>query len=514
MAGAYAAHSVRMRWLVPAVFIVAAAAFGAAIPMTPPWWIPLAVVAGLVVMVSTAIFPMIGLVATFLLTVQVVPPQFAPEVSLKVVKLDPGEILFMWTFFVCAARAVLLKQSDKFEWPRFSIPVLFILGCAFVGVVYGKYIQHNGEFVLAEARGFLGLLALPMIQFLIRDRNDIRQLCMWLCFAAVIVAGYIIVQTVTGIPILGGRFEPLDHENADVMRSVAPGASVQAFALYYMALSLKSPGGRIRFWLLPLILIVLLGLLGTFGRGTWVTTALGGLIVAFLIGKWRGLFLAMLAGVLLVTLTLSAAYVVKPRVAEAAIDRALGIGRELDKGDSFGWRRIENQLAIKSILKRPWLGTGLGGIYKDVASSRGHFDAEFYFIHNSYLFFPLKMGIFAALGPILIIGTFLLLFLRIYRMTNGQVGTIVAICTGLTVVMHIAAYAGQTLRSFPGLLPLCTAMGLCACMYRFLRAEQKASPQVEVIPRAVPRGPARVRETRIVSPTRPALPAFARPKEA
>ncbi len=165
----------------------------------------------------------------------------------------------------------------------------------------------------------------------------------------------------------------------------------------------------------------------------------------------------------------------KPRVAEAAVERALGIGKELREGGSFSWRRIENDQALRVIGEHPLLGVGIGGIYKDVASSGGHFELEYYFIHNSYLFFPLKMGILAGLGPLLIAGAYILMLLRIFRKSSGQVGSTVAACTGAVTMIFVGAIEGPHLKSFPGLLILGAALAMVATTYRTLPRRQDAN---------------------------------------
>ena len=347
------------------------------------------------------------------------------------------------------------------------MPMIFIFICVVVGVIYGKYFQGNNEMVIAEARGFLGLLAVVMVQWIVRDKHGVDQLSSWISAAAVIVSIYVILQAVAGAHILDGRVESLDQgRNADVTRSVINGVYIQGFALYHMALSLKS-GRRIRLWLVPLIMIVLLGLLATFTRGAWAAAAMGGLVAAFLAARWRGVFITAALGAIMLAGTVSVAYVLKPRVAEAAIERALGIGKELKEGGSYGWRRIENEEAFRNIRERPLLGVGIGGMYKNVASSGAtNFELEYFFIHNSYLYFPLKMGIVAGLGPMFIAAAFLLGLARIYRATGGYVGTTAAVCAGTATMVFIGAVEGPHLVSFAGLLILGTALALVAVAYR------------------------------------------------
>lgn len=440
-----------------------------------PWWLPIGLVLGCGALALTAMYPLAGVVLCFMLTFQAIPATVAPEIPLGFFKLKPYELIFVWTSFAFLMRAVFAPGTVKLDKPLFIMPMIFIFICVVVGVIHGKYFQGNNELVIAEARGFLGLLVLPMVQWIVRDKRGVDRLSCWISASAVLVSVYVILQAVAGAHILDGRVESLDQgRNSDVTRSVIDGVYIQGFALYHIALSLKS-GRRIRWWLIPLILIVLLGLLATFTRGAWAAAAMGGLVAAFLAARWRGVFIAAALGVIMIAGTVSAAYVLKPRVAEAAIERALGIGKELREGGSYGWRRIENEEAYRNIREHPLLGVGIGGMYKSVASSGAlNFDLEYFFIHNSYLFFPLKMGIIAGLGPFLVAAGFLMALARIYRSTGGQVGTTAAACAGALTMLFIGAIEGPILKSFSGFLILGTALALVAVAYRPMLASRRS----------------------------------------
>jgi O-antigen ligase len=440
-----------------------------------PWWMAVGLLAGSAVMALIVIYPLAGIVLTMMLAFQAIPSSLAPDIPLGIFKLKPYELVFLWTIGAYVARMLAYRNDARIEIPAFTIPILFMLFWAVVGVVYGKYFANNGSMVLAEARGFLGLLVVPVVQLLVRDDRDIRTLSFWISAVGVLLSIYILLQATTGVRILDGRLESLDRgANSDIARTVVPGIAVQAFALYYLTLSLKN-GRRFRFWLLPLILMVLLGLLGTFGRGAWMTVTLGGLVVAYLAGRWRGLFIAMCLGGVMVSATVATAYVLKPRVAEAAVERALGIGHELTTGGSWGWRKRENETAIEVIKERPFLGVGIGGVYKQLGVAEDPaFDMEAQFIHNSYLYFPLKMGVIAGLGPILIGVTFLLILGRISRQTPGRMEPAVAACSGVVALTFVGAVSSPILKSFPGLLSLGVALAICAVAYRQTQIPLKA----------------------------------------
>lgn len=150
---------------------------------------------------------------------------------------------------------------------------------------------------------------------------------------------------------------------------------------------------------------------GHLQRSFWIGTVVAiGALACFVDGVKGGVRLAVLA-VPTLLIAWSAVYVAQPHIAEAAFDRAFGITREIESGDSFGWRGRRMPLAMESIVRHPVLGIGMNGVYKPSISSRGHFEGEEIYIHNAYLYFQLKMGLIGSLIPLI----FLWLYLRISR---------------------------------------------------------------------------------------------------
>jgi hypothetical protein len=242
------------------------------------------------------------------------------------------------------------------------------------------------------------------------DRPKRYRLTIWsIVIIGLVISLYVTLQSLFEFRIMtGARVERLDpSKDRDVVRSIAGGGIyIVIFALF---LILNRIIERRIFWLwgVAASFVLVAGLTVQFGRGVWMATALGLLISAWLFKGISGVVRAAVAAIVVIAITFSAAWIAKPRLAEAAVARFTGIGTEFRDGVSFGWRLRENEAALDRIEHNPLTGVGVGGEYKQTSSSDG-FDQETTYIHNGYLYFPLKMGIFAAFIPFVFIYTFVI----------------------------------------------------------------------------------------------------------
>jgi len=205
------------------------------------------------------------------------------------------------------------------------------------------------------------------------------------------------------------------------------------FALFVF-LNRLAEAPRQFWWLLPAIGLMLLGLAVQFGRGVWVATAAGLLVSAFMHRGWVGAARVLLIGGLALATLVAGLSLLRPRMVDALEERALGIVPELRAGGSFHWRVVENNEALRRIAERPLTGVGIGGDYKRTISSSGSFAVETRYIHNSYLYFPLKMGVLASLVPVAFILAFMLTARRVHRLQDARDrGLLAALCGSFVV---------------------------------------------------------------------------------
>jgi O-antigen ligase len=124
-------------------------------------------------------------------------------------------------------------------------------------------------------------------------------------------------------------------------------------------------------------------------------------------GKFRLIRLIMVAiGVLLITVVLQ----IQPfnRYLAAASQRLIwGMQSEtLQQDGSTQWRVIETGYAVQSVLEHPLLGVGLGNFYRPAQKMDveiGGYGIRWY-IHNSYLWVLIDMGVIGFIPFILLYG--------------------------------------------------------------------------------------------------------------
>lgn len=437
---------------------VFAALFAGLSAVVLPWWLILIAGIGLVLVAAIAWSPLLGLTLTILLAFQAIPGTIAPEIPLGILRAKPYEITFFLALVSLGIRQIPTLRPRSGPGIPGDLVAVTLLGLLIilVSAVYSRKYLGNDEFVLAEARGFFALLALPALHLALKTERDIAILRWCITSAGLLVSTYVLIQMLTGERILAGRLEDLElSKGSGVMRSVTDTAVlVQAFAIYHLGTvvrwnrlsSLAASAG---------LVLAVAGLLGTFTRGAWIGAAIGGLFAAYVRGGASNFLRTLIGGAALLAVTLAVTMLVDERSATAMIDRALGIRTEITRGASFGWRQIENKVAFQAIADHPLLGVGIGGPYKDILSSAGSFKNEEYLIHNSYLYFPLKMGIPGIALLLAIAWPYVGRFLRSMRLRRADRPADIAVAAGTMAMATIIGIEGHIVTKFPGLLLVC-----------------------------------------------------------
>lgn len=381
-----------------------------------PWLLVLLLVLVPTALLASAVIPWVGLLLAMALVFEALPNAFVPALPLAGGRLQGYDLLLLYLGALYLLLLVIkgtfrpLVDLGPFRWP---LAYLFLMTA--VSLAYGIWFRGN-EFALTEARTVLAWLILPLAVAFMPGEKGLKRLFITALAFGVVIALFVSIQSAFDVRIMSvSRIESLDRQNYDITRSIAGGGVyLIVFALFYFLNALIDKPSRF-WWLLPLTALVLMGLAVQFGRGVWLASAVGLLVSAFIHRGFVGAGRVVLIGGLLMSMLVAGLSVVRPRAADALADRVLGIGAEIRTGSSFAWRQVENAEAIRAISERPVLGVGQGGEYKRAISSAGSFAIDTWYIHNSYLYFPLKMGIFAALIPFAFIGVFVYLARDIMR---------------------------------------------------------------------------------------------------
>jgi hypothetical protein len=413
--------------------------------------------------------PMTGLVVTLMLIFEVVPSAFQPRLPVGGGRLQAYDLLLMLLALVLMVQGWIAGRRPLQSMGPVRWPLYYLAACVFVSLVYVRYFAPN-TLSLGEARVVIAWLIVPIMVLAVSTPSAYRWMLRWVLAMGVVIALYVSIQSLFEVRIMtGARVELLDKDlNNDVVRSIAGGG------VYLIIFSLFLLINRVLerkfgwWWAVPLSLLLVFGIAVQFGRGVWLSAVAGLLVSAALFRGVSGVLKVLAAGALAVGLMLSVASVFKPRLAEAVIERAIGIRSEIQTGGSFNWRRMENQAALDRIERNPIFGVGLGGQYKQTASSEGHFGIEGTYIHNGYLFFPLKMGLVAAFIPFTFMFAFgLVLRQGVQRHHEDPDRGLVAALAGAFTVPCVASVTQPEWSDPRGIAAFAIFIGLALLFRRF-----------------------------------------------
>lgn len=389
------------------VGLVLAVFFGLATAVLP-WQFMVGILGLPVLLLVGAAMPTVLFVAALLLLFGIMPEFIMARLPLGGATLRPAELVLIFCFVVVLAR-VLLNGIDlkpllrPLAWP------LVILACGFMlGIVKGKVLANN-TLALADARQYVGWLALPVgLWFGLKHPGRLQRIVIGV---ALLAATLMILQLGLGVQLIFGfrGAEYLSKDFSDVTRSaIGGGLFFLGYAAYRLFLH-ACDGERWRWTALLGALIAVGGIVASFNRAIWAGFAVGALLL--LIFKPRTRHSAFVPFVVLftfVSIGVAGLFVAKPRAADALLERVASIKEEGRRGSSLGFRFDENQQAMEALRRSPITGVGMGGEYKRVyrqLSNTGSFETEVAFIHNGFLSLWLKLGVFGLLLPVALLIT-------------------------------------------------------------------------------------------------------------
>jgi len=360
-----------------------------------------------------------GLVSVLLFAVILRHPEVGALISLILVAIVPRDVLFerglslgegnlKVTDLLLIATLACWLAARTVDPERYPLPsgwtTILILGFllfAAVSLATAQAIGTPQKLSLLELRPLLSyLLVFPLVSGA-RSWRHLRAGILLLLAAAMISAGISVVEYVRGVGS-GATFADgaLRVDSATLLMPLV--AAVSALALLAYA-----PTRRLRLATLFLAGVVLTGLFFTFSRGAWIALISGGLVIIVLL---RPRLRVRVVGWLIPLIVVAAASVtifnmLSPR--QVANPLSAGLERltsaaQYDDDVSGRYRLAEWGTAIEQIKKHPLTGIGLGSsitfanpMFSPTSNSYGFIFSTFY-IHNSYIWFALKIGLIGA----------------------------------------------------------------------------------------------------------------------
>lgn len=344
--------------------------------------------------------------------------------------------------FLCRA---YVNRQLHFPLPNnLTKPILVFALLVLISLLSGLFYFGNSlAFIYRDGRVFLYWLWFPVLYSIHSStpEHSSRYLANVIVATGILVAAIAVLQAFTGWQLSGvgrvGDLETVGAIQSGITRVQMPGFLFVIFATLWI--SVASRFKEISTWLaLPVLGLLAGGLIVNFGRALWLWTIISFLLSIFFVGKSKVVgYIAMLVSVLL--LGLSIVVIAKPEILNTVVERVASVQQEGGRGTSYGWREWENQDGLQMLRRNPVLGVGIGGEFRNWLGALRTFEEHTRYMHNSYLFLALKIGVPGLLA-------LLFVFWRIWSIGRRAVWS----CEGMQRVSLLTCLA---------LLPPC--LGLC-----------------------------------------------------
>jgi len=367
-------------------------------------------------------------------------------------------------FLIVIGTIRLLAQTNKIENHALWYPFYFFIFLVIFSLLIAKGHHNKPRWMMFEFRLQLYWFYAPLLVMCIKEEKHLNAALNFVIFLSTILAIAVIFQSLTGIRILNhGMLSPLvtvTDINRDVNRSTFGG--FQAFVVFTFILTLARLSRHEMSPLLafPVLLLIALGLIVSFGRGVWAVS----FVITFIASIWLGKnsFIKIWTVLLTVgTVIILTSVLLKPQLADAVFSRLMSVSHELEEGESWEWRMMEQEWALRTIQKHPISGIGLGGEYSPLRD-RTKDPEQMIMTHNSYLYIALKFGLFGLLFPLWLC----LAVLRKAKQLNTTLSISLA-CAFLNPVL--IGYTQMEWVSIYGILSMATMVGLLVTHDRFQR---------------------------------------------
>ena len=365
----------------------------------------LAVVLSVILVSKNPVWGILGFIA---LTSTVIGSDVNPGVSIGIGHIYLTDII-LFTLIWLIVWELFTRLEAKFVRTPLDIPLLVFLAVTLVSTIIAMISGTvTLQAMLGPARDVLSLMLFFAITNLVKTDKQVKLLQRMIIAFAWVVSIVMVVQYIIGaaLPFLPGRVEVLNTEGtnfSNITRIIPPGYSL-VFIVFVIACSLwffenKYSGNVI---LTASIVLTGIGVLLTFKRHLW-----GALVVIFLImvlvSNRREIQRILLRGfsafaVMLVGLFFIMNYTgsAGPDLVASSADRMFSLLRADtydDPDSSLRWRDFENYYALRQIKSHPFIGIGLGTIYRPWVPGKDYGNVSLQgWIHNGYYWLLLRTG--------------------------------------------------------------------------------------------------------------------------
>lgn len=380
---------------------------GVAIAISSPSIVILAfvIVLSVILVLKNPVWGILGFIA---LTSTLIASDANPGVSIGIGHIYLTDII-LFTLFSLIGWKLLTRLEEKFIRTPLDIPLLIFIGVTIISTILAMV---RGAITLQDMLGpirdIMSLFLFFPVTNLIKTHKQARLLQGMIITFACIVSIVMAIQYFTGVtlPFLPGRVEVLDTEGTSfyaVTRIIPPGYSI-VFVAMVIACSvwffdIKYSNNVI----LPITIVLSgIGVLLTFKRHLW-----GALVIIFLImllvSNRREIQRILLRGFAAFSIMLVGLFFIMNYTGSAGRDLIMGSADRMfsllradtydDPDSSLRWRDFENYYALLQFKSRPFIGIGLGSLYRPWVPGKDWegFDGRGW-IHNGFYWLLMNTG--------------------------------------------------------------------------------------------------------------------------
>jgi O-antigen ligase len=430
---------------------------------------------------STIVYP--GAMPTFSLY------HFIPEILiLEHLRLEVGQglMLFIMGAFVISREArTATERLSTVLTPTVLLFCLAMFVASMAGMVYNNVYLRA---MVQEARPYSFYLMFFVVLLGIRGRRELNILMYSLYGMAIAVAVLMYVQFVVGdrATMFIGSSIRIESFGTFAGRILPPGQNLIWMITPFVLVRLVRLQGWKHHWVAASLLVLMGGLMLTFTRSVWMGLILAMGIMAFLgRGTVRRSILrtfGVMGGfAVMLLLVLSLVSTSEDNYVAPYINRFLSVFKleSYSEGSSGGARLMEIEEAWPRIQENPWLGVGVGGVYRWEQAwdqrDQLHFQRGVTYMHNNYVLVLTKAGIIGLVTLLVMLVSFLVRARRIAaRLPREDDRLLVTACIGSVAAVMLASLMQPSLWH-PASVPLIGTIFGIVEVVRFLSDQENQS---------------------------------------
>jgi O-antigen ligase len=345
--------------------------------------------------------------------------------------LDLRDLILMGMLGLLILKGLIHKSLTIPWWPV-GAPLLVFLGFSLFSAFYALAYQHVAtNWAFSDLRSLIFYCVFFITGWAITNRRQLVTVLVGLFVLADLLVVVLILQQflggnqllVSAMSVNNWRVYDMQQTGGTgsfgMVRIMPPGVLLIYFMMImaFCLMSFTPNNRRLRTIFLLQLGFLAFGTLLTYTRALWIASTIAmALVLIALFPTYKGHFIRyFLIGIpvlgLLIGLlgTVLKEAISSSELVTASIERVLSIFTPEETLESYSlqWRIFENEEGLRSVSEHPWVGVGLGNSYRGVTTIQGEdrgwvagtslaagtISRFTRFIHNSYLYIAVKMGL-------------------------------------------------------------------------------------------------------------------------